>query len=335
MPTASDHPRRVHRVRTLAALCLLTAPALGGIPDYDFGWSVIGDPGNRAANREEAPGFWNSAGQPLITVGSVDHTYRMSTTEVTCTQYVEFLNAYRHHTNLPLNTVQLTGILIAYNPDTDAFAIRSGHEQAGVAVTWRMAARYTNWLHNGKGNEASDFEAGVYDTKTFSENPNGSFNDQLTHDPDAQFWLPTLDKWVKAAHWDPDKSNGEGGYWYYPNGSDEPPVYATPDAGGTSNGGIDRVFGVASYEAQGPWGLYDMSGGETEWTGSADASRSARLTKGSTFFSPPEYMDRLDGLGVGLPYIGYYGFRVASIVPAPATLLLPLAALLTSRRRRA
>lgn len=325
----------------LSAGCLTlawsaAAPAAAGVPDYDFGWSVIGDPGNRAANIDEAPGFWNSAGNPIITVGAVDHVYRMATTEVTCTQYVEFLDAYRHHTSFALNDVELTGILVGYNPDIDAFQIQGGHEQAGVAITWRMAARYANWLHNGKGNQASDFETGAYDTSTFTLNDDGTFNDQLTHNAASRFWLPTLNEWVKAAHWDPEKNGGEGGYWYYPNGSDQPPVYASPDAGGTSNGGTDSVFGVASYDAMGPWGLFDTSGGESEWTGTANNSSSRRLTDGSNYFVDGEFMDQLDGLSGGFPHASYRGFRLASVVPSPGGLcsILPAALWVGTRRRR-
>ncbi len=325
-------------MRRVLLIACLTAPALGGVPDYDFGWSVIGDPGNRAANQNEAPEFWDSAGNLLYSVGSVDHTYRMATTEVTTNQYIEFLNAYRHHTSFPLNDTELTGGNIGYNPNTDSFVIFTGHQHAGVQVTWRMAARYTNWLHNGKGNDASDFETGAYDTTTFTNNPNGTVNDQATHNPDATFWIPTLDEWIKAAHWDPDKNNGEGGYWLYPNGSDQPPIYALPGDGGTSNGGTGRLLPVGSYAAQGPWGLFDMSGGGREWTGTADLLNRARFADGSTYgsnASSAQGVDLLQNFGSGLPYAPLHSFRVASIVPAPATLLLPLAALLTSRRRRA
>jgi formylglycine-generating enzyme required for sulfatase activity len=321
-------------VRSLAALCLLTAPALGGVPDYDFGWSVIGDPGNRPATVDEVPGLWNGTGGR--TVGAVDYSFRMATTEVTASQFSEFLNAYRPHTTFSVFSIQLTGLDVAYDFDNETFVSFSGIDGIAARVTWRMAARYTNWLHNGKGTEASDFETGVYDTQTFSFNADGTFNDQLTHHADADFWLPTSNEWIKAAHWDPEKDNGEGGYWYYPHGSDEVPIYAPPGEGGESSGGLFDLYPVASYAAQGPWGLYDMSGSATEWLETANSTRTLRLYDGSSSgtLTDSDFFDAIDGRGSGFVHASYSGFRVASVVPTPATLLLPLAALLTLTPRR-
>ena len=83
-------------------------------------------------------------------------------------------------------------------------------------ITWRTAAKFSNWLHNDKASSIAALQDGAYDTSTFTTNPNQTFNDQLTHHPVAKFWIPTLDEWIKAAHYDPNRYGpGEGGYWEY------------------------------------------------------------------------------------------------------------------------
>lgn len=115
-----------------------------------------------------------------------------------------------------------------------------------------MAARYCNWPTNGKRPERDAFENGAYDTSTFTTNSAGTFNDQRTHTPGASFWIPTVDEWIKAAYYDPNRyGNGVEGYWLYNNQSNTAPIYNAPWNGGESNGGIWegddwRYYDVAS-----------------------------------------------------------------------------------------
>lgn len=315
----------------------LSATALAGPPDYDFQWATIGDPGNRAATQAEAPGFYNSNGVPYFNQpGRVDYTYRMATTEVTNAQYLDFLNAYRPHFSGQYDSL-LTGRYIYHDLSTDEFTIGTGMENRAAAVTWRMAARYTNWLHNGKGNEASDFETGVYETSTFGRDPDtNQLTDQAERNPGSTFWLPNISEWTKGMYWDPDKNGGEGGYWLYHNGSDSPGIYDLPGNGGTSNAGTQFHMDVASYSAMSPWGLFDGSGGEREMLENYNVSGSTRITAGSLWSSgPTESRDRIGALGGTVPDLGLMGFRVAGVVPHPGTLLfLSFGSFILTHRRR-
>lgn len=310
-------------MRRLAALLsgsLMFAPgAVAGVPDYDFQWATIGDPGNRAATRAEAPGFYNSGGTPYFNEpGRVDYTFRMATTEVTNAQYLEFLNAYAPHYGGQFDSL-LTGAYIFYSLSAGEFRIGNGMEIRAAAVTWRMAARYTNWLHNGKGTDAAAFEIGVYDTSTFGRDPDtNQLTDQRERSSDATFWLPNISEWTKGMYWDPNKGP-EGGYWLYHNGSDSPAVYDLPGNGGTSNAGTQFHLDVASYSARSPWGLFDGSGGEREMLENYNSSGSGRFIAGSLWSSgPTESRDRIGSLGGTIPDLGLIGFRVAGIVPSPA-----------------
>ena len=183
-----------------------------------FDWATIGNPGN-------APNIFDG-------LGSVDYTYRISKHEVTNAQYTEFLNAvdptganaldlYLEDSGTPLGGMadNFGGIeLQAGNPDGSKFVAQAGREQNPVSfVSFFDAMRFTNWLHNGQG--SGDTESGVYTI--------GSGIDEV-RSADAQYFIPTLDEWHKAAFYDPSLNGGSGGYHLYPTQSDDRPYSDNP-----------------------------------------------------------------------------------------------------------
>src|SRR5690606_18221991 len=103
----------------------------------------------------------------------------------------------------------------------------------------------------------------------------GGYTDQSTRHADARYWIPNMDEWLKAAHYDPHKhGQDEGGWWIYNNGSDTPLVGGPPGVGDTSAGWVidDNArpaweTPLGSYpQTMSPWGLRDVSGGGGEWT---------------------------------------------------------------------
>jgi len=319
------------------AVVVLSPPCARGqaLPDYDFQWSTIGSPGNRAANAQEAPNFFlppplNPPGGRQV--GAVNHDYRLSRTEVTTAQWFEFVQAYTPYYSGAVNDPAFTSLWINatdFEPGHDpGYQVSEGTENLAAPVSWRYAARYVNWLHNDKGTEQSAFETGAYDTSTFTQNLDGSFNDQLVHDPGAQFWLPTLDEWTKGMHYDPHRYGaGQEGYWLYPHGSDEPPIPGYPDQGGESLAGVPLGTGpilpVGSFPTvQSPWGLLDGSGGLTEWLEytNPNGDRRTRGADGERDFNPDGDMSRLDRVTGGQAHFQLMGVRVASVVPSPSGL---------------
>lgn len=110
-----------------------------------------------------------------------------------------------------------------------------GLEHLPIEPSWEMAARYSNWLHNGKVNAAWAFENGAYDTSTFVVNPDGSTQHQLQHNPDARFWIPTYDELMKATYYDPNRYGpGQEGYWTYPNKRTVQNIPGPPGVGTTN-----------------------------------------------------------------------------------------------------
>ena len=333
---------RFTHIVPLTSTILATAALAGTVPpDYGFNWATIGDAGNRATLDSEIYDPFGIATNPHV--GAVNYEFRMATTEVTVGQYFEFAQVYHpyytQNTGNDLGFSDFTGgdIRLAWGE----ISIRSGvSHNKPIDMGWEYATRYVNWLHNGKVNEEWAFESGVYDTSTFTENPDGTFNHQAAHNPDAKFWLPSRDEWTKAAYWDPDLNNGEGGYHLFPNGSSEQSI-----PGEERNAGDPDVYplDVGSFpDVTSPWGILDMEGGVSEWTESdVLGNNSQRFLLGSSYLNDTMggLFGHVDMLGRGTQSAVYFfpsgGIRLVSAVPSPGVLvILGGLQLLYLRRRR-
>lgn len=288
----------------VCCLATMSVVQLGGAGTGDaIEWCFVGDPGNRDTTLEETAYF----GVPGRHMGSVDYEYRISKTEVSVTQHLEFVQAYWPHyakrTGNTLGGADFVGFdIIALNGS--AF-IRPGIDpQRPTLMSWEYFARYCNWLHHGKLSDVWAFETGAYDTATFFEDDDGVWQHQLKRDPASRYWIPSLDEWIKAAHWDQSLNSNQGGYWQYATGSDTEPRPGFPGQGGERNAGSDPAFpiAVASYpHVVSPYGLVDLAGGQTEYTETpvGEDRRHRRWAKGSRF-SSDDYGDDMsrDILGV-------------------------------------
>lgn len=346
----------LRRALFLMSLCVsgLAAPAqpLGG----DTEWVTIGAVGNTGLDRYE-PG-WDTYN---VGRGAVNYEYRMATTEVTTGQWMEFMNAVNgsREDGTPLSMPHSWGAWHdnGYSGPGARFELRPdrGSDAARLPVAgvgWRDAARYVNWLHNGKQTDSASMGSGAYDTSTFGEEENGwSFTDQRSRSEGARFWIPSLDEWLKAVYYDPSKDNGDGtigGWWTQPGGSDDPLVQGLAGEPGTqTSAGLDlgsfEYQPVGLYKASGPWGLYDVSGGVSEWTESIVPDD---FTPNAKRFIRGSHSEQQDLYGVisdtvwaqeGSDPSGYItvGLRIASVVPAPSTLLcVGTVSIVLGRRRR-
>jgi formylglycine-generating enzyme required for sulfatase activity len=336
-------PARVLTV-IAACACLATRADAGGAPSYDFQWATITDPGN--------VGYAGGPSGQLAGRGSVDYAYRISRHELTSAQFLEFVNTFWNSAQIPLSAwfVGTSGI----HPDlVGPYVLREDLPNAAmipvVGLNWRVSAQYCNWLHNGKSSDPSSLLSGAYDVSTFGTNPDGTFTDQLTRSPGAKFWIPSLDEWIKAAHYDPNRYGpGKGGWWESPNGTDIPLVNGPPGIGQTSGAGSHNwasppvYIPLGSYaDVQSPWGLWDVSGGAMEWTEEViyepGFGPMFRVLDGSHAGSGQGWMglDQLWGtFGNGPESSGWYGLRIAS-VPCPSALIsLPMLVFAAQSRRR-
>ncbi len=321
--------------RRLAATAVLSAggfPVLASPPpNYDFDWVSVGDPGNIAASPDDFAllGF---------EVGTVNHHYRITRTEVTTDQWLEFVHAYTPYHDGPRRDPDFIPTWIYW--DGAQYQAQSGTERWPTEASWHYAARFMNWLHNEKGSDRASFETGVYDTSTFGVNPDFSRSDQETHAPGSRYWIPTLDEMIKSAFYDPDRFGaGQEGYWLYPDQGNEPLITGRPEDGGETSHGlmIPGVVPVGGYpHVQSHYGLLDWSGGSSsEWTESVDGSpeRHRQIVGSTTGALNTGTEDRLDWIGSVWPTASN-NFRVASLVPAPSVIGVGCIGAVTLLRRR-
>ncbi len=293
--------------------------------------------------------------------GSVGYEFRMARTEIPTGLWLEFANTFINRT--PRGRTFGIPATWGATPDPnrpDYWTLNPFiANAANIPVTgigWREAAKFCNWLHNNKSTDLSAIASGAYDTSTFGTaypDGTGGFTDQTTHLPGARFWIPSLDEWVKAAHFDPNRyGENQPGYWRYPTASDEAPIGGFPGEGQTNAGfigdGIERLIPVGSYpNVQSPWGLLDASGSAAEWTSTLVPIRDwitglpydvfgcgSQMSNGPGVFPPAieDFIDNPGGYSVGES--GRPGLRIVASIPVPSSLSLLLGGLVWYRRRR-
>lgn len=321
-----------------------------------FDWATVGNAGN-----QNDPRFTNG-------IGGVTYEYRISKTDVTNSQYVEFLNAVDPTGGNTLDlyksnmaTQSAGGVqYLSGNAIGSKYQVRAGrNENPVVYVSWLSSARFMNWLHNGQG--SGDTEDGAYTLQGGTAIPSNT--SEIIRNPGATYFLPTRNEWHKAAYH--DSSQGTAGVYYnYANSSNDIPVSDQPgdDPGamnfyrddGIANGFNDgyAVSGLtisplttntnpftdvgAYFDAISPYGTFDQNGNASEWSEQinwqGNANDSWALYLGGAYDTQADSLRsfgeaRLWGTGPGL------GFRVATVVPEPASLsVLGIFSLLVLRR---
>jgi len=289
----------MHRFSTV--FCVAVAGSITSAqPDLVHDWVVVGDPGNRDTTIEETEGPFHSG----FEAGGVDYAYRILETELTVEQQFEFVVAYYPLYADRVSTFgrfEFTGFDITVIPGI--IRITPGHDpHRPGTMSWEYFARYCNWLHHGMVNEPWAYDDGAYDTSTFYEDPPGVYHHQLVRSLEARYWIPSLDEWLKAAHWDQSLNGGEGGYWQYPAQTNEPLPAGLPEDGGQRNAGRNDdgfPLAVKSYpDVQSYYGLYDTSGGRSE-TLEDFAGFGDRRSEGSSYYNIiPDPVYPIDSLGI-------------------------------------
>lgn len=311
-----------------------------------FEFVNIGSPGNAPVPRE-----FQDQLQYRPQLGSVDHAFGMSRTEVTYGQYLPFVQSYvqLYGGESASFTFLGSGIVFRGGNDRDPanYSVAPGLMNSPVGVGWRYAARYCNWLSNGRATTAAAFNTGAYEVSTFYvEGSTTPPHERIERLPGAQFFMPTLSEWTKAFYFDGNRYGpGQPGCWQYPTTSDQSPLLGLPSQGGqTSAGlgfrGIRTPLPVVSYPTvMSPWGLFDGSGGAEEWLEEAPVGDyfNFRYTRGTA---------QMDGLAVTEDTLSWYfvnhtqsadgfgGIRLATTIPTPSSGALLLVTLLLSHRHR-
>lgn len=167
---------------------------------------LVGDIGNSA----NADGY-----------GSVEYEYYISKYLITNNQYVEFLNSIAgndtHSLYNPNMSSDTNGGIIRLLQDDGTYIYSTfgdmGYKPVNF-VSWYEAARYCNWLQNGKSTDTFSTETGAYDLQ-------GTSNGVIPKQEGASYWIPTEDEWIKAGFY--KGRNTDAGYWTYATQSHDAP----------------------------------------------------------------------------------------------------------------
>lgn len=299
-------------------------------PSYDFDFVTIGAPGNAPWTGQDP---WNLVSGR----GSVDYNFRIGRLEVTTAQWMEFVNTYSvlggQWTFFAGPVFWGAEIDPTYSGPGQRYRLRDVPHAAQMPVagiSWREGAQFCNWLHNDKSPGLSALQSGAYDTSTWGTGPGNTFTDHHQHLPGAKFWIPTLDEWLKAAYYDPDRYGpGQAGWWVFPHRSDTAPAGGPPGQGQANTGFELPAWGhwqipVGSYpDVASPWGLLDLAGSAAEWLEEVyfPLEPTDRGIKGSWAGGMTGPIDQIWTVQGNWPWVAAsdYGIRIASAVPSPGT----------------
>jgi formylglycine-generating enzyme required for sulfatase activity len=295
---------------------------------FFFNYSVSADTfgtGDNAITIDFVP--ISGATNPTSGYGIVNKDYRMGTYEISNDQWTKFKAAYGTVTGSELSPV---GAGTAYDREPRW----PGSNLPTSNVSWYEAAQFVNYLNTSTGHTAAYKFTGTIHTSNYTLGVWGAADadgTNLYRNKNAKYFLPTENEWVKAAYW---------------NGSSLQ-TYSNASAGDLVGGLPDPTKWNYShpFETE-PWnvtrgvqelnGTHNMMGNVREWMESPYfagdyLSGSLRRFRGGFTSS---YVNELALSGGGYDYSYYYGqpsseygslgFRVASIIPEPASALLML-----------
>ena len=338
-------------VIALSAAAVVCASALASHPVttiHGHEFVTVGAPGNAAIVLPQINGIG-----PLTPIGAVDRAFRVTRNEVTVSQWLGFMDAYRPHLVLgQFGNPQFTGGAAQYAgigpdglPQYQVHAPQFANQP--VTPSWTYVARFMNWMHNGAKpiHEATfdDFHNGAYNMNDFGTTT------PVVRQEGARFFMMDYDEWTKAVYYDPNRfGEGQGGYWTFPDGSNTPLVQGPPppDGNGETSGGY--AWGgiapppVGAYGVETPWGLLDASGGAREWLErlgdqfppeTFNLKPAAGSWAGSSL-NGSEQFDRLGWMGGGAATGSLFGFRIATVIPAPPAGAVIVGAMVFAARRR-
>lgn len=276
--SASASKRIIKKLQKQIATSKAQLAAATATPASFVEMVTVGNPGNAA---------------DTTTYGAVPYEFQIGKTEVTLAQYAAFLNAVaKTDTNSLYNpslatNLTIAGITRSGSSGSFTYSVIGDGARPVTFVSWFDAARFCNWLHNGRPSGAQDAtttENGAYPL-------NGATNGGLTitRNPGAKYWIPSENEWCKAAYHQP---SGQGGpvdnYWLYPTRSDAAPAAGAPPGGANSanfNSAVSALTAVGAYTGSvGFYGTFDQGGNVFEWN-DAVISGSFRGLRGGSWDS--------------------------------------------------
>ncbi|MEM9018183.1 MAG: SUMF1/EgtB/PvdO family nonheme iron enzyme [Verrucomicrobiota bacterium] len=313
--TASSRERKVIKKlkkenralkRTASELRISLANALRPVPKPEsfIEMVFVGDPGNPAD-----PSDGDSSTIETENFGSVPYLYSIGRYEVTLNQYSNFLNAVAAsdpndlwHNNLGTHP-HIRGIIRSGSDGNFTYEVFGDGDRPVSNVSWFDAARFCNWLHNGRPSGPQ----GPMTTEDGTYSLNGASSGEFHRNWGARFWIPSENEWYKAAFYHPASDNGPSdSYWLYPTSSDSAPGHdrgnlpnqaniRTPGGffaatGNSTTESVNYLFPAGTFSASASYyGTFDQAGNLEEWNDSVlDDGDLKRGKRGGSWFNGDE-----------------------------------------------
>ncbi len=280
---------------------------------------TVGNPGN--ADDTYGDGY-----------GGVDYIYNIGKYEVTAAEYAHFLNAVAGVDTYGLYNTSMWSMQYGCKierfdgsgTEGDPYQYRVTDEwddRPVNFVSWGDAARFANWLHNGRPKGGQ----GLATTEDGSYFLDGVMSETellaITREPDATWVIPSEDEWYKAAYHYNDGVTGN--YYNYATSGQvssndlihpDPGNHATYyDSGHTIGGPYFRTVVGAHENSVSPYGTFDQDGNVWEWNEPV-VYDVARLLRGGSWSYQRSYLGATSRWGnFGTSESHYAGFRVAEV----------------------
>jgi formylglycine-generating enzyme len=241
---------------------------------------TVGNPGN-TMDPEDGDSF----GAGMQNFGAVPYEFKIGKCEVTLTQYAAFLNAVAvtdtyglYNANLATDE-NIAGIERSGTSGSYTYRVIGSGNRPVTYVNWFDAARFCNWLHNGRPTGAQDTATTEMGAYSLNGSTSGGFT--ITRNPGAKVWVPSEDEWYKAAYHSPGGTGDD--YFLYPTGSDTRPGNAIGALANQANSRTPNNFysitqsadfsstqnyltDGGSYSGSGAYyGTFDQGGNVFEW----------------------------------------------------------------------
>lgn len=185
------------------------------ISNLDLGFLNIANPNNIADTgsiKIIGSDGASSTNESFSNLGVVDKNYRISTYEITNSQYSSFLNSVATGLNDPITSGLyhpdmsgvLGGINLASSNILNQYTVKNNMENKPVNfVSYINSLRFINWLENGApstidpNNANSIINQGAYEILLDGDN-----NYYIDTNKNRKYFLPSLNQWHKAAYFE-------------------------------------------------------------------------------------------------------------------------------------
>jgi formylglycine-generating enzyme required for sulfatase activity len=254
------------------------------------------------------------------TFGAVPYEYSIGKYEVTLAQYTAFLNAVAatdahalYNANMATD-LDIAGIQRSGAPGSFTYSVIGTGTRPVTYVSWFDAARFCNWLHNGRPSGAQT--AATTENGTYPLNGATTGGLTISRNPGAKYWIPSENEWYKAAYHQPTGQGGDvDNYWLYPTGSNAAPTAEVPPGGAGSanfNSVVNALTPVGAYTAtDGFYGTFDQGGNVREWNDSVSFNMFRGVRGGSWAFNVNDLRSSSGGTDFPISEFNFIGFRVA------------------------